>query len=153
MSAQHLMKRMRFQSMSPTRVAGAYGRDPSRFPTSSTAWPAWLGLRHDVSRQGEKWVSGGSFLKGKWLCAEITQKTGLGDTPPLRLLVPCHDPVLGGLIGNSSAPSLGVRRAHIRAGRCSTKKIEVAMFGALIQSIWPKILFTMARGLMIFNLK
>lgn len=103
-----------------------------------------------LDKRGE-WVRGSSFLEGKWLHAEIIQKTGLGD-PLHRLLVPCHGPVLGGLIGNSSTPSLGVHRAHIRAGRRS-KKIEVAMFGALIQSIWSKILFAMARGLMIFNLK
>lgn len=69
------------------------------------------------------------------------------------MLVAHHHPILGGLIENSCPPALWAHRAHIRAGQLSTKKIEVAMFGILIQSIWSKILFAMARGLMIFNLK
>lgn len=69
------------------------------------------------------------------------------------ILVPCHHPILGGLIGNSYPPSLQAPHPHIRAGPLSMRKIEVAMFGILIQSIWSKILFAMARGLMIFNLK
>lgn len=44
-------------------------------------------------------------------------------------------------------------RAHIRGRRLSAAKGEVAAFGTLIQSIWSKILFAMAPGLMIFNSK
>lgn len=94
---------------------------------------------------------GTSSLKGKRARAEITQETGPFEDA--CLLVACRHPTLGGLIENSSLLPSGAHRAHIRAGQLSAEKIEVAMFGILIQSIWAKILFAMARGLMIFHLK
>lgn len=66
------------------------------------------------------------------------------------MLVACHHPILGPLL---KIPTLQAPHPHIRVGPLSMKKIEVAMFGILIRSIWSKILFAMARGLMIFNLK
>lgn len=142
MSARHLMKRMCFQT-GHRRGGGADERDSSPFATWRRGQRGWdSAVAFLAGKEGE----GSSVLEGRWLRAETIRKAGLGGTP-------CHDPAHGGLMGNSSPPSLGVHRAHIRAGRGSPKKIEVAMFGALMQSIWSKILLAMARGLMIFNLK
>lgn len=50
----------------------------SRPPCGQRGWDSAM---TSLDKRGE-WVRGSSFLKGKWLHAEIIQKTGLGDPPP-----------------------------------------------------------------------
>lgn len=158
MSAQHLRKETRFQTISPSSVAHNRWKELqwlSKVFQGVASFACTLGCK--VSRQERK-VDQREFPKREVdLHWEDAKRDNPGDISLFFTfffsLVPCRHPILGGLIENSYPPALQLTIPTSGWGSFLWRKIEVAIFGILIQSIWWKILFAMACGLMIFNLK
>lgn len=141
-SAQHLMKVLAFEPSHPNRWQATDERHSGNFPKSAKAWLHLAGAPGGED-QREKGIKGSFFLKREVdLSRDRSEEGSLWG----RLVVGSMTSLVA-LLKILPLPAVQERHAHVM------KKIEVAMFGILIQSIWSKILFAMARGLMIFNLK